>query len=46
MALAYALPVWSAMAGAAWYGGEQGRTGLTVGVVGDRVVMQWRFEAM
>jgi len=35
------------MAEAAWSGGEQGRTReLTVDVVGDRVVMQWQFEAV
>ena len=48
MALAYALPVWSAMADTVRSGGEQGEIGreLTVGVMGDRVVMQWQFEAM
>ena len=48
MALAYALPVWSAMADTVKSGGEQGETGrgLTSGVEGDRVVMQWLFEAM
>ena len=48
MALAYALPVWSAMANKVRSGGGQGETrrGLTVGVDGDRVAMQWRFEAM
>ena len=47
-ALAYALPVWSAMADLVRSGGKQGETGrgLTVGVEGDRVVMQWRFEAV
>ena len=47
-ALAYALPVWSAMADMVRSGGEQGETGrgLTVGVEGDRVALQWRFEAM
>ena len=39
-ALAYALTVWSAMAGVARSGGEQGKIwGLTVGVMGDRMVM-------
>ena len=48
MALAYALPVWSAMADTVKSGGGQGETGrgLTIGVEGDRVVMQWRFEAV
>ena len=48
MALAYVLPVWSAMADTVRSGGEQGETewGLTVGVEGDRVAMQWRFEAV
>ena len=48
MALAYALPVWSAMADTVRSGGEQGETGrgLTIGVVEDRVVTQWQFEAM
>ena len=43
MALAYALTVWSAMAGVAKFGGEQGknRGGLTIGVMGDRIAMQW-----
>jgi len=47
-ALAYALPMWSAMADTVRSGGEQGETGrgLTVGVDGDRVAMQWRFEAV
>ena len=45
--LAYALTVWSTMAGVARSGGEQGKNrGLTVGVVGDRMVMQWRVAAM
>ena len=48
MALAYALPVWSAMADTVRSDGEQGETGrgLTVGVEGARVAMQWRSEAM
>jgi len=47
MALAYTLLVWSAMADTVRFGGEQGKTGgLTVGVEGDRVVMQWQFEAV
>jgi len=46
-ALAYALPVWSALADTVRSGGEQGKTGgLTIGVDGDRVVMQWWFEAV
>ena len=47
-ALAYALLVWSAMADTVRSGGEQGETGkgLTVGIMEDRVVMQWRFEAV
>ena len=47
-ALAYALTVWSAMAGVAKSSGEQGknRVGLTVGVVGDRMAMQWRFDVV
>ena len=47
MSLAYALTVWSAMAGTARSGGEQGNDwGLIVGVDGDRVAMQWRFKAV
>ena len=47
MALAYALPVWSAMADMVRSDGEQGKNrGLTVGVDGDRVAMQWRFEVV
>ena len=40
-ALAYALPVWSAMADKVRSGGGQGETGrgLTVGVDGDRVAI-------
>ena len=47
-ALAYALPVWSAMADKVRSDGGQGETGrgLTVGVDGDRVAMQWQFEAV
>ena len=47
-ALAYALLMWSAMADTVRSGGEQGETGrgLTIGVEGDRVAMQWRFEAV
>ena len=47
MALAYALLVWSAMANMVRSDGEQGETGrLTVGVVGDRMAVQWRVAAM
>jgi len=47
MALAYALMVWSAMAGIAESGGEQGKNrALTVGVVGDRMAVQWRVVAV
>jgi len=47
MALAYALTVWSAMAGIAESGGEQGKNrALTVGVVGDRMAVQWRVVAV
>ena len=47
MALAYALTVWSAMAGVAKSNGEQGKNrGLTFGVVEDWMVMQWRAVAM
>ena len=47
MSLAYALTVWSAMAGVAKSGGEQGKNrGLTVGVVEDRMAVQWRVEAV
>ena len=47
MALAYALLVWSAMAGMVWSDREQGETGrLTIGVVGDRLAVQWRVAAV
>ena len=41
MALAYALMVWSAMAGVARSGGEQGKNrGLTVGAMEEGMVVQ------
>jgi hypothetical protein len=41
MALAYALTIWSAMAGVARSGGEQGEEpGLTVGVVEEGMVTE------
>ena len=41
MALAYALTVWSTMAGVARSGGEQGKNqGLTVGVVEEGMAVQ------
>ena len=47
MASAYALTVWSAMARIAESGGEQGKNrALTVGVVGDRMAVQWRVVAV
>ena len=47
MALAYALTVWSAMAGVAKSGDKQGRNRrLTVGVMEDRMAMQWRVVAV
>ena len=47
-ALAYAFPVWSAMANKVRFDGGQGETGRgpTMGVKGNRVAMQWWFEAM
>ena len=47
-ALAYALPVWSTMADKVRSSDGQGEIGRghTIGVVEDRVVMQWRFEAV
>ena len=46
-ALAYALTVWSAMAGVAKSGGKQGKNrGLTFGVVEDRMAVQWRVAAV
>ena len=47
MALAYVLTVWSAMAGVARSGGEQGKNrGLTVGVVEEGMATQWRVAAV
>ena len=41
MALAYVLTVWSAMAGVARSGGEQGKNqGLTMGAVEERMAVQ------
>ena len=47
-ALAYVLPVWSAMADMVRSGGEQGNDwgGLTVGVMEDWMVTQWRVAAV
>jgi hypothetical protein len=46
-ALAYALTVWSAMAGVAESGGERReKPGLTVGVGVDWIVVQWRVVAV
>ena len=47
MALAYALPVWSAMANTVRSGGEQENDwGVTVGVMEDWMVTQWRVAAV
>ena len=47
MALAYALMVWSAMAGVARSGSEQGKNRrLTVGVVEEGMAVQWQVVAV
>ena len=47
MALAYTLTMWSAMAGVARSGGEQGKNrGLTIGVGVEWIAVQWRVVAM